>query len=117
MKIRDVVEEEGARQAGILWHRIQYLQDIAVVAPMIGLLGTVLGMLQAFTGFGVDQTAQTLKLASGVSQAMITTAGGLIVGITCLVVYSLFRGYVNRLVSNLEMACTQVIRNFHNNQH
>ena len=112
--IHDAVEDEGVRQAGILWQRIQYLMDVAVVAPMVGLLGTVLGMMTAFAG--VDSTisiaSKTQALTSGVGQAMYTTAGGLVVGITAMIVYSLFRGMVNRHISRLELSCSRVVRRF-----
>jgi biopolymer transport protein ExbB len=115
--IRDAVEDEGARQAGMLWQRIQYLMDIAMVAPMVGLLGTVLGMLHSFAKLrtavgGVMPTS----LAQGVSQALITTAGGLIVGILATILYALFRGRVNTLVSGLESSCNRVLRQFVSSQ-
>jgi biopolymer transport protein ExbB len=111
--LRDSVEDEGARQAGALWQRIQYLMDIAVVAPMIGLLGTVLGMREAFTGMRVDLgSANPVHLADGVSKAMFTTAAGLILGIVAMCVYSYFRGRVHDLVSDLEHRCGRVLRIF-----
>ena len=111
--IRDAVEDEGARQAGALWQRIQYIMDIAVVAPMIGLLGTVLGMRQAFAGLSVDiGSANPMGLADGVGKALITTAAGLILGITAMFVHSYFRGRVNNLISELENRCGKVLRVF-----
>ncbi len=110
--VRDAVEDEGARQAGLLWQRIQYLLDVAVIAPMVGLLGTVLGMMRAFAGLevGVSIANKADALASGIGQAMYTTAGGLVVGIGSMVVYALFRGWVNRHIGQLELACNRVIR-------
>lgn len=111
--LRDAVEDEGSRQAGALWQRIQYIMDIAVVAPMIGLLGTVLGMRQAFAGLRVDiGSSNPVNLADGVSKAMITTAAGLILGITAMIIHSYFRGRVHDLVSGLETSCGRVLRIF-----
>lgn len=111
MIVRDVVEDEGSRQSSTLWQRIQYLMDIAVVAPMIGLLGTVLGMLEAFVGLKEDfGSVQPVSLASGVSKALITTAGGLIVGIVTMLLFAYFRGRVNRLITGLEEQCNRVLR-------
>ena len=101
--LRDIMEGEGGRQATSIQNQIQYLQDIAVIAPMIGLLGTVLGMLTAFNVVALDiAKAKPMVLAAGVSQALITTAAGLIVGIPAMMAYAYFRGRVSRLVSGLE---------------
>lgn len=110
--LREAMEEEGSSQAGLLWQRIQYLMDISVVAPMVGLLGTVWGMMVSFSGMesGVNFANKAATLASGVSQAMFTTFGGLIVGILSMVFYSLFRGRVNRLVNELESKCGTIVR-------
>ena len=110
--VRDAVEDEAARQAGVLWQRIQYLLDVAVIAPMVGLLGTVLGMMRAFAGLevGVSIANKADALASGIGQAMYTTAGGLVGGIGSMLVYALFRGWVNRHIGQLELACNRVIR-------
>ncbi len=109
--VRDAIEDEGARQAGFLWQRIQYLMDIAVIAPMVGLLGTVLGMLDSFAGMNMEVGGvNPISLSGGISKALVTTAGGLVVGIAAMVLYSLFRGRVNRLVSGLETATNEVLR-------
>jgi biopolymer transport protein ExbB len=110
--VREAMEEEGNYQAGVLWQRIQYLMDIAVVSPMVGLLGTVWGMMVSFSGLeaGVNFANKAATLASGVSQAMFTTFGGLIVGIVAMVFYAVFRGKVNRLVNQLETSCGSVVR-------
>ena len=114
MVVRDAIEDEGARQAGNLWQRIQYLQDIAVVAPMVGLLGTVLGMLESFAGLRTELGVgiKPEMLAQGVSKALITTAGGLVVGILAMILYAIFRGRVNKLIAGLESACSRVLRKY-----
>ncbi|MCH2206161.1 MAG: MotA/TolQ/ExbB proton channel family protein [Lentisphaerales bacterium] len=111
--LRDAVEDEGSRQAGSLWQKIQYINDIAIVSPMIGLLGTVLGMREAFGGLRVDiGSANPVHLADGVSKALITTAAGLILGITAMMVHSFLRGRVNDLIADLENECSKVLRTF-----
>ncbi len=78
---------------------------------MVGLLGTVVGMIKAFREIaqhsfvGSKQTG----LASGVSEALLTTAGGLCIGIPALIFYSLFRGKVQGLVAELEAASTHIM--------
>ncbi len=111
-RLRDAMEDEGARQAGFLWQRLQYLMDVAVIAPMVGLLGTVWGMMVSFGGIesGADFAKKAETMANGISQAMYTTFGGLIVGIFAMALYDVFRGHLNRLVSAMESACGTVLR-------
>ena len=85
---------EGTRQASILTQRITYLADVGAIAPMVGLLGTVLGMIKSFNEIAQDTFigAGQIQLAGGVSEALITTAAGLVIGIPSLIFYSVFRG-------------------------
>lgn len=109
--VRDAVEDAGGRQAGLLWQRIQYLMDIAVLAPMVGLFGTVLGMIEAFVSLKENfGSVKPIGLASGVSKALLTTAGGLIVGIVAMILFSYFRGRVTRIMSRLEASCNLVLQ-------
>jgi biopolymer transport protein ExbB len=107
--VRGALEDEGARQAGVLWQRIQYLQDIAVIAPMVGLLGTVIGMIQSFMGMQAQDAApRPTVIADGVSMALVTTAAGLLLGIFAMIVYAAFRGRIHRLVGELETGCDRI---------
>jgi len=109
MLLRDVVEGEGSRQAESIQGQAQYLMDIAVVAPMIGLLGTVFGMMIAFNAVS-DQVAvvRPTALIAGVNKAMITTAFGLVVGIPAMMFYAYFRNRAAKLVSTLETASAEL---------
>ena len=111
-RIQAAMEDEGARQAGFLWQRLQYLMDVAVIAPMVGLLGTVWGMMLSFAGIenGADFASKAETMASGIAQAMYTTFGGLIVGILAMAIYDLIRGHLNRIISAMERACGTVLR-------
>ncbi|MCB1064384.1 MAG: MotA/TolQ/ExbB proton channel family protein [Verrucomicrobiae bacterium] len=106
-EVREVTEAEGTRQASMLNNRISYLNDIGRIAPMVGLLGTVVGMIEAFNGIGSG--VQHMELAPGVSKALITTASGLVIGIPSLIFYSLFRGKVQMLIAELEAAMTHIM--------
>ncbi len=111
--LKDMLEGEGSRQAAMLQGQTQYLLDIAVISPMIGLLGTVFGMLRAFDAVALDMAqAKPMVLAQGVSQALITTAAGLIVGIPAMMFYAYFRGRASNLISRLEAASSDVYRAF-----
>jgi biopolymer transport protein ExbB len=110
-EIREVAEAEGSRQAGILSQRITYLSDVGTIAPMVGLLGTVIGMIRSFLEIsrGNFEGPRQMKLAAGVSEALVTTASGLVIGITAMIFYSIFRGRVQRYISELEAASTHLM--------
>ncbi len=108
-EVREVTEAEGTRQASILTNRISYLNDISRVAPMVGLLGTVLGMISAFNGMGESSGREHMTLAPGVAQALVTTVAGLVISIPSVIFYSLFRGKVQKLIAELEAAMTHIM--------
>jgi biopolymer transport protein ExbB len=108
--VKDVMEGEGSRQAEDIQGQTQYLLDIAVIAPMIGLLGTVFGMLRAFSGIAHDvASARPVVLADGVAMALLTTAFGLIVGIPSMMFYAYFRRRAAKAISSLEIAATEIL--------
>ena len=109
--VREIAQAEGSHQSGMLTSRISYLADIGAIAPLIGLLGTVLGMIEAFIEIsaGEVQGVRQMGLADGVSKALIATAGGLAISIPALIAYSIFRGRVQKYVSELEAAATYFI--------
>ena len=108
--LKEVMESEGSRQAGRMQNMIHYLLDLSAVAPMVGLLGTVIGMLKAFNSVAFDLAkARPMELAGGVGQALITTIAGLIVAIPAMMAYSWFRGRVIKLTGRLEGASTDLL--------
>jgi biopolymer transport protein ExbB len=108
--VREIAQSEGSRLAGALNQQITYLADIGTIAPMLGLFGTVLGMIQSFTVVGSDIAAsRPMLLAKGISEALVATEAGLLVGIPAMVAYSFFRGRVQARVADLEAAATQLI--------
>jgi len=113
--VSEAAQTEGSRQAGILTARITYLADIGSLAPMVGLLGTVIGMIKAFIEIsnGEVQGVRQMGLAQGVSEALIATACGLAVSIVALTFYSFFRGRVQKYVGELEAAATHLVAVLH----
>ncbi|MGD9782526.1 MAG: MotA/TolQ/ExbB proton channel family protein [Kiritimatiellia bacterium] len=108
--LKEIMESEGARQAGRMQNMIHYLLDLSAVAPMVGLLGTVIGMLKAFNTVAFDLAkARPMELAGGVAQALVTTIAGLIVAIPAMMAYSWFRGRVIKLTGRLEEASTDLL--------
>jgi biopolymer transport protein ExbB len=104
---REIAQAEGVRLAGLWNQRISYLADIGSIAPMLGLFGTVLGMIKSFSVVASDIVgSRPMMLAEGVSEALVTTAAGLLIGIPVMAAYAFFRGRVQGMVSDLEAAST-----------
>jgi len=95
---------EGGRIADRMMSSVDWLADIAAIAPLVGLLGTVLGMFQAFGGIASDVSAgaKPVVLAQGVSQAIVTTIFGLVVAIPSLVMYALMRRRCQKRIAEIE---------------
>jgi biopolymer transport protein ExbB len=109
-QVRDLAETEGTRVAANLNNRVTYLADIGMIAPLIGLLGTAIGIVRSFAALGADLgTARYALLSKGVSEALINTCGGLAIGIPAMMFYAFFRGRVQRLISDLESAITHIL--------
>lgn len=108
---REAMENATRKEIGQLWQTLSYLSDISTIAPLLGLLGTVLGMIQAFSVIAVQSTGvKPILLAAGVSKAMITTAAGLIVAIPVMLFYSYFRGKVQEITSAIETYSTDMMK-------
>ena len=102
-----VAQAEGGRLTSHMNQRVVYLLDIGALAPMLGLFGTVVGILKSFGSIAAEASPmRTMMLAGGVSQALVATASGLIVGITAMFFYSYFRGRVQELISVFETEIT-----------
>lgn len=102
--VSQAVETAGAHVAEQLQAAVDWLADIAAIAPLVGLLGTVLGMFQAFGGIANDiaANAKPVVLAAGVSQAIITTVFGLVISIPCLACHAFLRRRTAKRIAGLE---------------
>src|SRR6266446_4714428 len=110
-QVREIAETEGTRVAASLNNRVIYLADIGMIAPLLGLLGTVFGIIHSFGALGRSDLGATryVALSSGISQALVNTAAGLAIGIPAMMFYAFFRGRAQRLISDLEAATTHVL--------
>ncbi len=98
--VEKALEDAIAEQSARLFRKIEYLSVIGNIAPMVGLLGTVFGMIIAFREVAATQaSAGAAQLAEGIYQALITTVGGLIVAIPSLGAFAIFRNRVDELVA------------------
>lgn len=100
VEYKSACEEEGEEGTARLYRKIDILNLIGVIAPMLGLLGTVQGMITAFNQLASSQQApKPYELAGGISQALVTTFEGLVVAIPAMVAYSFFRSQIDHLVA------------------
>jgi biopolymer transport protein ExbB len=108
--IQEAMESEGERGATELWQRISYLNNVGVIAPLLGLLGTVWGMIGAFGAIAMnDASAKGLTMAYSVAQAMITTAAGLMLAIPAMVLYFYLRSRVVRIIAQVEAQASEMV--------
>jgi len=108
--IQEAMESEGERGAMSLWQKIFYLNNIGVLAPLVGLLGTVWGMVLAFSAIASDNAqVKSMAVASCVSKAMVCTVGGLVVAIPSLSVYYILRGRVVKIIAAVEAQASEIV--------
>ncbi len=107
--IKEVVEESGRHEVAHLDRYLNFLGSIAGVAPLLGLLGTVFGIMHAFAAIGMVGAGDPKALAGGISEALITTASGLIVAIPSLMFYRYFKGRVDVLVLAIEKEALKLV--------
>jgi biopolymer transport protein ExbB len=98
--IESGMEEIASEEVQKAMTTVSYLSIIAVVAPMVGLLGTVSGMIKAFRAMALGGMGRPELLADNISEALVTTAGGLVVGIPAMIAYFIFK---SRLMSQVAM--------------
>ncbi|MEC9248355.1 MAG: MotA/TolQ/ExbB proton channel family protein, partial [Pseudomonadota bacterium] len=101
-EIKEIIEEVGRHIAFDLARYLNILGTIAAVAPLLGLLGTVFGMIEVFTAITISGLGQSGELAGGISQALVSTAAGLAVAIPALMFHRFFLGKVENLVIAME---------------
>lgn len=109
-QIRELAATEGTREASELNQKVAWLADIATIAPMLGLLGTVFGMIRSFSVMANDVAAsRPMLLAEGVAEALVATAAGLVIGIPAMAAYAWFRGRVQGMISEMEGATSLLL--------
>jgi len=101
-EVAHAVEGMGQHEAALLSTNLRMMGAISNLAPMLGLLGTVLGMIHAFSVIARAGTGRPELIASGISEALLTTAAGLIVAIPTLAGYHYLRGRIDRYVVEME---------------
>jgi biopolymer transport protein ExbB len=104
--LMSIIDAEGRRRAEIVWSRVGYLAEIANIAPLFGLLGTVLGMIRVFFTLNTRVVSETrVELSSGIAEAMGATMFGLIVAIGAGIFYTMTRARAVRALAEGEQVC------------
>lgn len=114
---RDVMKESIAESGRQVTHKLERflntLGTIATITPLLGLLGTVLGMIKVFAAIVSHGVGDPTILAGGISEALITTAAGLTVAIPCVIFHRYFDGLVDEYVLNMEEESLKLIAVIH----
>lgn len=115
-RIKECIEERGREVVHDLERFLNTLGTVASISPLLGLLGTVIGMISVFAAITQHGVGDPAALAGGISQAMITTAAGLSVAIVSLVFYRYFRRKVDGIVVVMEREAIKMVDVLHNNR-
>ncbi len=111
--MKEAIEDTGRRVVHELERYLNTLGTIAAISPLLGLLGTVIGMVKVFSAITVAGVGNPSVLAGGISEALITTAAGLCVAIPSLIGYRYLRGRVDALVVEMEKEATELVDALH----
>ncbi len=107
--VKEAIEDAGRHVVPELERYLNPLGTIAAIAPFLGLLGTVLGMIRMFAGVGSHGLGDPSVVAAGISQALVSTASGLTVAIPSLMFYRYFRGRVDALLIDMEQEALKLV--------
>ena len=111
--VKEAVENAGRHIVPELERYLRSLGTIAAISPFLGLFGTVVGMIQMFSGIGQHGVGDPSIVAAGISTALITTAGGLAGALPSLMFYRYFRGRVSELLVEMEQEAIKLVEILH----
>ncbi len=111
--VKEVIEDTGRHVATELERYLTTLGTVAAITPFLGLLGTVLGMIEMFSGISTRGVGDPTIVAGGIGQALITTAAGIGVAIPSVIAYRYFRGQVSNLLIEMEQEAIKLVEILH----
>lgn len=111
--MKDSIEDTGRHVVHEMERYLDTLGTIAAVSPLLGLLGTVIGMVKVFTAITTHGVGNPTVLAGGIAEALITTAAGLTVAIPALIGFRYFRNRIDTLVVNMEKEAIKLVEALH----
>lgn len=110
VEVEQAIIDGGERQVSELRKHLRVVNGVATVSPLLGLLGTVWGMIEAFNGIAGSQAmGKPEELAAGIALALLTTAAGLVIAIPSLIVYMYLSGRVDTLVMEMDKLAQEVV--------
>jgi len=113
--VEQAMKDATEQEVMTLEHRLSYLGTIASVSPMVGLLGTVWGMIDAFSVIAKTGAPQASELAGGISLALVTTQIALLIAIPALALFEIFKNRLARLILELSAQTENVLKQFKQN--
>jgi biopolymer transport protein ExbB len=111
--MKESIEDTGRHVVHELERYLNSLGTIAAITPLLGLLGTVIGMVKVFTAITTHGVGNPAVLAGGISEALLTTAAGLSIAIPSLIGYRYLRGRVDSLVVQMEKEAMKLVDTIH----
>ena len=114
--MKESIQEAASHVIHELERYLNTLGTIAAIAPLLGLLGTVVGMIKVFAEIMAQGTGNASALAGGISEALITTAAGLVVAIPALAMHRYLSGRIDAIVINLEQESIKLVDALHNDE-
>ncbi len=112
LQIQKALEDSSAEHSARMMRKVEYLNVIGTLSPMLGLLGTVSGMMKAFMEFQSSASPSVSEFAPGISFALVTTLMGLSVAIPALAAFAILRNRVDELVSETSLMAEQVFNGY-----
>ncbi len=110
--IEKTIETAALHEVGRLEKRLVFLSSIANVAPLLGFFGTVSGMIKSFDALAEQGLSNPGAVASGISEALVTTAAGLLVAIPTQLAYNYFMSRINKFVRDIETSANMLLETF-----
>ncbi len=107
--VRKSMEDYAPVALGTLERNVSTLPIVASLSPLIGMTGTVTGMIGSFNAMAESTTLEATTVSAGISEALITTAAGLIIAMPSVIAYNIFTKRIDASVMDLDMACTQLV--------